>query len=328
MKKLFCYFIYLLLLLALLSAGMVAFSEYTMQQAGPLVAPTNIIIRKGMRSQAVAEELGRAGVLRYPYVFYATQIAVGKTKKFKAGEYAFAAGITPNEVSQKLVSGDVVVHKLTLPEGWNMREIRAAIMADSVLEGDITRPMPEGSILPETYHYTYGDTRDGVVERMQAAMAKALDDAWNKRAAELPLRTKEEALVLASIVEKETGVADERAKVAAVFINRLKRGMKLQTDPSVVYGIEQKLGDAMNRPLTRADLETPTAYNTYVIDGLPPTPIASAGLSALEAALHPAQTDELYFVATGHGGHNFATMLEEHNKNVEAYREELAKAAR
>ncbi len=328
MKKLFRCFLFLLLLLALLSAGMVAFSEYTMQQAGPLVQPTNIIIRKGMKSQAVAEALGSAGVLRYPYMFYATQIASGKTKKFKAGEYAFTAGITPNEVLQKLVSGDVVVHKITIPEGWNMREIRASIMADSVLEGDITRPTPEGSILPETYHYIYGDTRDAVVARMQAAMAKALDEAWNKRAGDLPLRTKEEALVLASIVEKETGVADERAKVAAVFINRLKRGMKLQTDPSVVYGIEQKLGDAMNRSLTRADLETPTAYNTYVIDGLPPTPIASAGLGALEAALHPAQTDMLYFVATARGGHNFSRTLEEHNKNVAAYREALAKAAR
>ena len=203
-----------------------------------------------------------------------------------------------------------------------------AEVIDEATEGEITRATLEGSMLPQTYHYIYGDTRDDVIARMQAAMNKALDDAWNKRAEGLPLKNKEEALVLASIVEKETGVAEERARVAAVFVNRLRIGMRLQTDPSVIYGIEQQLGDAMNRPLTRADLETPTAYNTYVIDGLPPTPIANPGISAIEAALHPAQTDELYFVATGNGGHNFAKTLEEHNANVAVYRAALASAAR
>jgi UPF0755 protein len=328
MKKTLQNMLHIFLLSVLLVALACLFSYHYLQQPGPLAVPTNIIIRKGMKSQAIAEELARAGVVRYHYVFYATQLVTGKTKKFKAGEYAFAAGITPNEVAEKLVSGDVVVHKITIPEGWNMREIRAAIMADNVLEGDITRPIPEGSILPETYHYTYGDTRDGVVARMQAALEKALEDAWNKRTEGLPLRTKEEALVLASIVEKETGVAGERARVAAVFINRLRLGMRLQTDPTVVYGIEQKLGDAMNRELTRADLEIATPYNTYVINGLPPTPIASPGRGALEAVMHPAQTDELYFVATGTGGHNFAKTLEEHNKNVAAYRAALANAPR
>lgn len=304
------------------------FAILTNQQPGPLTADTNIIIRKGMKSQAVAEELGRVGVVRFPYVFFAQQLITGNNKKFKAGEYHFTAGITPNEVAQKLVNGDVVIHKITIPEGWNVREIKAAIQADAVLEGEITRAMPEGSILPETYQYIYGDTRDALVSRMQTAMTKVLDDAWNKRAENVPLKTKEEALVLASIVEKETGVPEERARVAAVFINRLKRGMKLQTDPSVIYGIEQKLGDAMNRSLTLNDLETPTAYNTYVIDGLPPAPIANPGRSAIEATLHPLETDELYFVATGTGGHNFAKTLEEHNRNVAAYRAELAKAAR
>jgi UPF0755 protein len=189
-----------------------------------------------------------------------------------------------------------------------------------VLEGDITLPMEEGTLLPETYYYTYGDTRDAVITRMKQAMDNALESAWQTRKDGLPFQTKQEALILASIVEKETGVEDERARVAAVFINRLRIGMRLQTDPSVIYGIEQLNNAPMTRPLTVADLETPNNYNTYVIPGLPPTPIANPGIEAIEATLHPAETKELYFVATGTGGHRFAETLEQHNNNVAAYR--------
>ncbi|MDX2074303.1 MAG: endolytic transglycosylase MltG [Alphaproteobacteria bacterium] len=321
MKKIVLSFVFFWLV-----AGVVGgYGVYYYSAPGTLVQKTNVFIRKGMRSQETAHALAEAGVIRFPQAFYAIHVATGQSKKFKAGEYAFPPGISPKEVAEKLVSGDVVVHKITIPEGWSMREIRAAILLETLLEGDITRPMPEGSVLPETYHYVYGDTRDEVVVRMQLAMRKALEHAWENRAEGLLLASKEEALVLASIVEKETGVADERPRVAAVFVNRLKRGMRLQTDPSVVYGIEQKLGDAMNRPLTRADLEAPTPYNTYVIPGLPPTPIANPGIGAIEAALHPLASDELYFVAIGDGsgGHRFSKTLDEHNKNVAAYRAAL-----
>jgi UPF0755 protein len=215
----------------------------------------------------------------------------------------------------------VIIHKITLPEGWNVRQITELLMAESALEGDITLSVPEGSLLPETYYFTAGDTRNMVIKRMQTMMQEVLADSWNKRKVGLPFKTPQEAMVLASIVEKETGVAKERPLVAGVFINRLRIGMPLQTDPSVIYGIEQVTGEALERPLTRKDLETPNAYNTYMIPALPPTPIANPGIDAIQAVLiDPADTDALYFVASGEGGHRFAKTLEEHNRNVAAYR--------
>lgn len=316
------FIIFLLILLALLSgAGYIAYDYITPNK---LTAPATLIIRKGTTSPATAQKLAESGVLRHPYIFFAINYALGASRNFKAGEYLFPAGITPFEVAQKLRKGDVVVHKVTVPEGYNVREIKELLMAEPILEGDITLPIAEGSLLPETYHFTYGDTRDAVIKRMQVAMQEVLADAWKNRKEGLPLATPQEALILASIVEKETGVNDERAHVAGVFINRLKRGMKLQTDPTVVYGIEQQQqGAKMERELTRADLETPTLYNTYIIDGLPPAPITNPGMDAIKAAVQPMETDDLYFVATGTGGHRFSKTLEEHNRNVAAYRKAL-----
>ena len=317
----------LFILILLAAIGAAATYRY-MHTPNGLTADTTVIIRKGTGSQAIIEELGRAGVVRFPYVFFAAQYALGNTRQFKAGEYAFAAHMTPLAVAKKLMAGDVVIHKITIVEGWSVREIRAGLQAESVLEGEISRAMPEGSVLPETYHFTYGDTRDALVARMQKAMDEALENAWQTRASDLPLKSKEEALTLASIVEKETGVADERARVAAVFINRLRLGMRLQTDPSVIYGMVQQQNAPLERPLTRTDLEVPTAYNTYLISGLPPSPIACPSKAALLDTLHPQETNELYFVATGTGGHTFAKTLEEHNRNVAAYRAALANGVR
>jgi len=314
----------LLLLVCLVlfaSAGLLCYSYYHYSTASQV--PVGVIIPKGTGSQETAERLAAGGIISHPHLFLAIAHATGKARQFKAGEYFFAERSTPETVMKKLVDGDVVIHKVTIPEGWSVREVRALLMGDKVLEGDITRPMQEGSVLPETYQFTYGDKRDAIAQRMQAAMDKALAQAWEKRAEGLPLASKEEALVLASIVEKETGVAGERARVAAVFINRLRKGMRLQTDPTVAYGIEIATGAALNRALTTADLEAPTPYNTYVIPGLPPGPIANPGRDAIEATLHPDNTDELYFVATGRGGHNFARTLDEHNRNVAAYRAAL-----
>lgn len=288
-------------------------------------ATNNVIIRKGMRSQASAQALAEAGVINHPKIFYAIAVATGQARYFKAGEYEFSAGATPMEVMHKLVGGEVVVHKITIPEGWNIREVRAALEAQPVLEGDLTMELKEGSVLPETYHFTYGDTRNEVAARMKAAMDKALDAAWASRSESLPYANKEELLTLASIVEKETGVDAERARVAGVFINRLRKNMMLQTDPTVAYGIEEKNGMPLQRALIYADLEMPTPYNTYMILGLPPGPIANPGLESLQAAAQPMATDELYFVAVGDGSgaHRFAATLEEHNKNVAAYRAAL-----
>ena len=323
MKKLF-----LLMVIAFFGVGIVLGYAYVDYSApGTLSAQTNVIIRKGMRSRDTARALQEAGIIRHADIFYAINAATGDARKFKAGEYAFPPGISPKDAAAKLVAGDVVVHRITIPEGWSVREIKELLLADPVLEGDITTPIPEGSILPQTYYYTYGDTRAVVISRMQEAMQDVLAGAWKNRAANYPL-TQSEALVLASIVEKETGVPEERARIAAVFLNRLKLGMRLQTDPTVIYGIEQQTGKPMGRALTYDDLETPHNYNTYVISGLPPTPIANPGAEAIEATLNPELSDDLYFVATGTGGHRFAKTLEEHNRNVAAYRAALANAAR
>lgn len=311
------------LLLVLIAAGAAGFALVYDVSPNSNTQATTLIIRKGTPSPAIAQSLAGSGIIRYPYVFLALHYATGETRQFKAGEYVFEAGITPKDVARKLVAGDVVVHKITIPEGYNVREVKELLAAESVLEGDVPADVAEGSLLPETYHFTYGDTRAAVIKRMQTAMQEVLADSWSKRTEGLPFKSPQEALILASIVEKETGVESERARVAAVFINRLNRGMRLQTDPSVVYGIEQQTGTKMEQSLTYADLEKPTPYNTYVIDGLPPTPIANPGMEAIRAVMQPLKTDELYFVATGNGGHNFAKTLDEHNRNVAAYRKAL-----
>jgi len=221
---------------------------------------------------------------------------------------------------EELVAGEVVVHRLTLPEGLSSAEIVALVGAAPALAGEIVESVPEGSLLPETYHYVYGDDRAELIARMQTAMEAALDELWPARAEGLPFSTPEEAVVLASIVEKETGVTGERALVAGVFVNRLRIDMLLQSDPTVAYAISRG-GIVLDRPLRRFDLEVDDPYNTYRHRGLPPGPIANPGRAALEAALHPAETGAYYFVADGTGGHAFAATLDEHNVNVRRYRD-------
>lgn len=246
----------------------------------------------------------------------------------KAGEYTFAAGMTPAEIIGKIVRGEVVVHKVTIPEGWNIMQVRALLLAEPLLSGDLPEVIQEGSILPDTMHFQRGEPRAAVLARMQKAQAALMAELWEKRAVDLPYQTPQEAIIMASIVERETGLGGERPMVAGVFINRLRIGMLLQTDPSVVYGIEVEQGGApLGRALTRADLMRDTPYNTYTRAGLTPTPICNPGRKAIEAALNPAATDALYFVATGTGGHHFAATLAEHNANVAAYRAAMRAAA-
>ena len=219
-----------------------------------------------------------------------------------------------------MTKGETVVRSFTIPEGLTVAEAMEIVAKAKGLAGAMPSSLPdEGRLLPETYHYSYYDSKAQAVRRMEKALDDALAKAWAGRDEGLPLNSPEEALILASIVEKETGVKAERARVAAVFLNRLRKGMRLQSDPTVIYGITQGKGP-LGRDLTRADLDTLTPWNTYEITGLPPTPIANPGLASIKAVLHPEQSDDLYFVADGSGGHAFSKTLNEHNRNVAKWR--------
>lgn len=291
-------------------------SEFT--RPGPLTTETHVVIPRGTGMEAIAERLASAGVIADPTLFALAAKITGQARRLQAGEYAFQPAMSARDALDLLERGETVVRKVTVAEGLTSREIVAIVAAADGLSGDSGALPPEGGLLPETYHYAYGDSRADMLARMGRAMSGALDELWPTRAEDLPLKSPSEAVILASIVEKETGVAAERPLVASVFVNRLRRGMRLQSDPTVAYGIA---GDAgLDRDLTRADLRAPTAYNTYVINGLPPGPIANPGRAAIEAVLNPADSDYLYFVADGTGGHAFARTLAEHNRNVRAWR--------
>lgn len=243
----------------------------------------------------------------------------------KAGEYALHSGQSPKDILTLLQSGDVYVRSFTVPEGQTSWQIVQQLKAIDTLRGDIKTLPPEGSLLPETYHFTRGDDRNAKIKRMQSAMAETLDELWQTRADNLPIKTKKDAVILASIVEKETGMTGERKDVAGVFINRLRMGMALQTDPTVIYAItkgeiEENGRGPLGRRLLRKDLKIDSPYNTYLYPGLPPGPIANPGRASIAAVLQPATHDYIYFVADGSGGHAFAKTLAEHNRNVAAWR--------
>ncbi|MEC9345467.1 MAG: endolytic transglycosylase MltG [Pseudomonadota bacterium] len=285
---------------------------------GPLGAAATVVVPRGEGPRAIADRLTGAGVITDRYLFLA-RLRVGQLSgRLQAGEYLFPAAISLSAVIDQLVAGRTVVRKVTVPEGLTVREIRALLDDTPGLEGP-TPEVAEGSLLPETYHYALGDTRAALVARMQAAMREVLAELWAGRKADLPLATPEEALVLASIVEKETGIAAERPLVAGVFVNRLRLGMRLQSDPTVIHAVTG--GEvALDRALTRSDLRFESPYNTYLNAGLPPGPIACPGRDAIAAVLDPAETDDLYFVADGTGGHAFAKTLDAHNRNVRRWR--------
>lgn len=303
----------------LLGVGVVLYTLDRFKGPGPLAADTIVYIPPGTGLAGIAEKLSAAGAIDDPFVFRIGVTVLGVTRKLKAGEYLMPATVSMNGVVNLLLEGKTLVRRLTLPEGATIAEAIALIGQAEALEGEVGAVPPEGSLLPETYHYQRGDSRAEVVVRMRAALDSILAELWPKRAPDLPLATPHEAVILASIVEKETAIAEERPLVASVFLNRLQAGMRLQSDPTVVYGLTDGAGP-LGRSLTRKDLRTPSPYNTYLIDGLPPGPIANPGRASIEAALGPAQTEYLYFVADGNGGHVFAKTLEEHNKNVAKWR--------
>ncbi len=285
---------------------------------GPATEKKTVIIPKNSGSQQIGRILAENGIVHHALQFAlpAHFVAHGR---LRAGEYEIAPQITVLDLIARLQSGETVAHKISIPEGLTSAEIVALLQADSILTGEIKEIPAEGVLLPETYHYSYGDAREVMIARMRKLAETTFDVLWSQRAPDLPFTTPQQARILASIVEKETGKADERPRVAGVFVNRIKQGIKLQSDPTVIYAMTG--GKApLGRSLTHEDLSTASPYNTYENAGLPPAPIANPGRAALEAVLHPEKNDFIYFVADGTGGHAFAKTLDEHNANVARWR--------
>ncbi len=288
---------------------------------GPLAADAIVSIPAGSGVEGIASALQSRGVISNSWLFIAAAQLSGESARLKAGEFAFRAGASMRAVMATIVSGQVVQHTVTIPEGLSSAQVVQRLNEDPVLVGTIAAIPPEGSLLPETYLFVRGTTRAQMVERMQKAMGRAIDEAWVARDPDLPIRDKRELLILASVVEKETGVASERPRVAAVFVNRLRKGMRLQSDPTILYGLYGGAAWTQDRSaIQRSEIDRPNPYNTYQIAGLPPGPIANPGPDALMAVARPAETLELYFVADGSGGHVFAVTLDEHQRNVARWR--------
>ncbi len=319
-------FFRLILVIVLLSAGAaVAAGWYILNQfeaPGPAAyegeTETIVAVPLGTGLNQAANILQQRGVVRSALIFRAGVMYNRKAAALKAGEYAIPSGATPRQIMDILIEGKSIVYKLTLAEGLTTATILGLVRSHPSLSGDITIAPSEGSLLPETYIFNRAMPRDDLILRMQDDHKRTLDALWAQRAPNLPFGSQQEAVILASIVEKETGVAEERPRVAAVFVNRLRKGMKLQSDPTIIYGLTK--GVPLGRGIRQSELAKATPYNTYVIVGLPPTPIANPGKASLAAVLNPAHTEDLFFVADGTGGHVFAATVAEHEKNVQKWR--------
>jgi UPF0755 protein len=306
----------LLILLVIAAGAAVVFGKLRFDAPGPLQADkiVNIPPRAGLIE--IADLLQREGVVdEHKIIFIGGVFALKARSDLKSGEYLFPKHASVHDVVEILVEGKVVQHLVTIPEGLTSEQIVARLLDNNILSGPVKELPREGTLLPNTYAFKRGDTRELAVQRMRQAQQLLVKEVWERRSPDLPLKTPDQLVILASIVEKETGRPEERTRIAAVFVNRLKQRMRLQTDPTVIYGLAPGKG-TLGRPLTRADLEKPTPYNTYIIDALPPGPIANPGRASIEAAASPARTKELYFVADGTGGHVFAETYEQHLRNV------------
>lgn len=320
-------FFVMVIFLAALVAGGAAF--WVNQRLSLSAETVDLTVAPGMSARAVAQAISDAGVQAHPWLLYAWFRLSGDARQIKAGSYEIAHGATPASLLQKLVRGEQALRAVTLVEGWTFVQVRAALLkaehltqstrgleANSIMKS-LGRPgvHPEGRFFPDTYTYAKGSSDLAVLKRALQAMDERLAAAWQQRAPDSPLKTPDEALTLASIIEKETGVPSDRPLVAGVFVNRLRIGMRLQTDPTVIYG----LGPAFDGNLRRRDLLTDTPWNTYTRTGLPPTPIAMPGQASLLAAVQPGATPALYFVARGDGSSQFSASLDEHNRAVNRY---------
>lgn len=278
-----------------------------------------VFIPSGTSLQEISELLGEKELVKSPFYFEWYVRLVADSLPLQAGEFFIPAGISLPDLVTQLQNGKTVLYTVTIPEGLTSQEIQRNLYDEKTLEGDMD-PFPEGTLLPETYHYHRPQSRQGLIDRLRAAQEKLLTTLWAQRAEDLPLKTPQEAVVLASIVERETSIPGERGRIAGVFLNRLRLGMPLQSDPTVRYGLYHETGYPLKGALTRLFLQKPTSYNTYLNLGLPPGPICHPGRASLEAVLQPEPTQDLYFVADGQGGHVFSKTYQEHQKNHQAWR--------
>jgi UPF0755 protein len=306
----------LLILLGIAGGGAIVLGKTRLDAPGPLQEDKIVLIPPRSGIMDIYDLLTREGVIEeHRLVFIGGVLAFNARSELKAGEYQFSRHASVHDVVQTIIDGRVVQHQITIPEGLTSEQIIARLLDNDVLSGKIKDVPREGSLLPDSYQFYRGFTREQMIQRMRQAQDKLLREVWERRNPDLPLKSPDQLIVLASIIEKETSKPEERTRIAAVFANRLKQHMKLQSDPTVIYGLVFGKG-ALGRPLSKSDLAQATAYNTYTIDGLPPGPIASPGRASIEAAASPARTKEFYFVADGTGGHAFAETYEQHQKNV------------
>lgn len=313
-----------LLMFLIVLGGLVFFGVTTVQNRiqapGPLESAKVVLIPKNIGTTEIADILTREGVVSSKPLFQLAVLLNKQKGSLKAGEFQFRAGASIIEAIETLIQGRSILHTITIPEGLTSDQIVARLMESDILTGEVSETPREGSLLPDTYKFERNDTRQQMLERMQSAQKQVLSQIWSRKSADIPLKSQQELVVLASIVEKETGRADERSRVAAVFINRLKKGMKLQSDPTIVYGLVGGKG-TLGRGIKRSEIDRATPYNTYVIEGLPPGPIANPGRAAMEAVANPSRTKDLFFVADGTGGHTFSETYEQHNRNVQRWRQ-------
>jgi UPF0755 protein len=312
-------FLLFLIVLALLAGGAWFWEQQNFQAPGPSQNYTVVMVKPGDHVAVISQHLADAGVVANADLFRIGLRIRNKQADLKAGEYGFPAHASMADVMAILVAGKSIEHKVTAAEGLTSQMIANIVESDTVLVGS-AGPLPdEGTLLPETYLFTRGMTRAKMLANMHAAQVKFLDAHWQTRQSDLPVRTPEQAIVLASIVEKETGIPEERRHIASVFENRLRIGMKLQSDPTIIYGLTR--GYPLGHGIRQSELASNTPYNTYIIPGLPPTPICNPGKDSIAAVLDPEQTNDLYFVATGHGGHVFTPSLAQHLQNVAKLRQ-------
>jgi UPF0755 protein len=324
-------FIAVLAVLVLIVSGAYLWENANFAAAGPAAAhgaaETDVIIKPGVGLKGIAQELRDAGVIENPLLFELGVRLRRMTPSLKAGEYAIPSKASMLDIMDILISGKTVQHKITVAEGLTSDMVIKLVVADPVLVGPAGATPPEGTLLPQTYLFTRDTTRAEIISRMQKAQRDLVAKLWAKRMPDLPFKSPEEAVILASIVEKETSLPEERRHIAAIFVNRLRLGMKLQSDPTIIYSISR--GYPLGRGIRQSELVKATPYNTYIVAGLPPTPICNPGADSLGAVLDPGTSKDLYFVASGNGGHVFSATIEEQLKNVAALRarERAQKAA-
>lgn len=314
------FFMTLAVLGVLAMGGLLYWGKAEFESAGPLKQDKTVLIQPGTALDKIGNILEHQDIISNRWVFTGAVTAYKAAGKLKAGEYLFKSGSTMRTVMETIVQGKSILHTVTFPEGWTSKQIVDRIRANTVLAGTVDKIPPEGSLLPETYRFTRGETRQELLARVGRAQTRVLKDIWERKSADLPIATPQDMVILASIVEKETGKSDERTRVAGVFVNRLNKKMRLQSDPTILYGLYKGEAWMQARKIFKSDLKKPNPYNTYQINGLPPGPIGNPGKSALEAVANPSRTDDLFFVADGTGGHVFAETLEDHERNVTRWR--------